>query len=176
MQDAGNIKSAEPGSVVARNSEVQVSNPGRVGCVSSRFCIQCSKLFKGLECAVLSMVLCTIKNPWSHSIRVEYSPDIGLPSIAISVVWKKQKMFLPHPRVKLSIVGSLRDQELACSASDHQGANFESCGWRTVSSHSSHHPQQVLLAQFRLYVHKGGLNPDSFHFYFYIAMIVQKAT
>ena len=23
----------------------------------------CSKLFKGLECAVLSMVLCTIKNP-----------------------------------------------------------------------------------------------------------------
>ena len=24
--------------------------------------IQCSKLFKGLECTVLSMVLCTIKN------------------------------------------------------------------------------------------------------------------
>ena len=28
--------------------------------------IQCSKLFKAMECAVLSMVLCTIKNPWSH--------------------------------------------------------------------------------------------------------------
>ena len=29
---------------------------------------------------------------------------------------KETKMFLPHPRVKLSIVGSLRDREVACSA------------------------------------------------------------
>ena len=29
-----------------------------------------------------------------------------------------KKMFLPHPRVKVSIVGSLRDREVACSASD----------------------------------------------------------
>ena len=79
---------------------------------------------------------------------------------------KETKMFLPHPRVKVSIVGSLRDREVACSASDHQGLNFESCVWRTVSSQSSHHPQEVLLAQFSLYVHKGGLKPDSFHFYF----------
>ena len=49
-------------------------------------------------------------------------------------VWKKQKMFLPHPRVKVSIVGSLRDRGVACSASDRQGSNFESCVWRTVSS------------------------------------------
>ena len=40
---------------------------------------------------------------------------------------KETKMFLPHPRVKVSIVGSLRDREVACSASDHQGSNFESC-------------------------------------------------
>ena len=72
-------------------------------------------------------------------------------------------MFLPHPRVKVSIVGSLRDREVACSASDRQGSNFESCVWRTVSSQSSHHPQEVLLAQVSLYVHKGGLKPDSFH-------------
>ena len=72
-------------------------------------------------------------------------------------------MFLPHPRVKVSIVGSLRDREVACSASDRQGSNFESCVWRTVLSQSSHHPQEVLLAQFSLYVHKGGLKPDSFH-------------
>ena len=65
---------------------------------------------------------------------------------------------------KVSIVGSLRDREVACSASDRQGSNFESCVWRTVSSQSSHHPQEVLLAQFSLYVHKGGLKPDSFHF------------
>ena len=76
--------------------------------------------------------------------------------------FKETKMFLPHPRVKVSIVGSLRDREVACSASDRQGSNFESCVWRTVSSQSSHHPQEVLLAQFSLYVHKGGLKPDSF--------------
>ena len=65
---------------------------------------------------------------------------------------KETKMYLPHPRVR-----SLRDQEVACS-------DFESCVWRTVSSHSSHHPHEVLLAQFSLYVHNGGLKPDSFHF------------
>ena len=77
---------------------------------------------------------------------------------------KETKMFLPHPRVKVNTVGSLRDREVACSASDRQGSNFESCVWRTVSSQSFHHPQVVLLAQFSLYVHKGGLKPDSFHF------------
>ena len=30
----------------------------------------------------------------------------------------------------------------------------------------SHHPQEDLLAQFSLYVHKGGLKPDLFHFIF----------
>ena len=73
-------------------------------------------------------------------------------------------MFLPHPRVKVSIAVSLRDREVACSASDRQGSSFESCVGRTVSSQSSHHPQEVLLAQFSIYVHKGGLKPDSFHF------------
>ena len=29
---------------------------------------------------------------------------------------KETKLFLPHPRVKVSIVGSLRDREVACSA------------------------------------------------------------
>ena len=77
---------------------------------------------------------------------------------------KETKMFLPHPRVKVSIVGSLCDREVACSASDRQGSNFESCVWRTVSSQSSHHPQEVLLAQFSLYVHEDSLKPDSFHF------------
>ena len=85
---------------------------------------------------------------------------------------KETKMFLPHPRVKVSIVGSLRDREVACSASDRQGSNFESCVWRTVSSQSSHHPQEVLLAQFSLYVHRGGLKPDSFHFISIISNIL----
>ena len=73
-------------------------------------------------------------------------------------------MFLPHTLVKVSIVLSLRDREVACSASDRQGPNFESCVWRTVSSQSSHHPQEVILAKFSLYVHKGGLKPDLFLF------------
>ena len=80
---------------------------------------------------------------------------------------KETKMYLPHPRVKVSIVGSLRDREVACSASDRQGSNFKSCVWRTVSSHSSHHPQEVLLAQLSLYVHKGGLHKGGpIHFIF----------
>ena len=38
---------------------------------------------------------------------------------------KETKMFLPHPRVNLSIVGSLRDrEEVACLASNRQGSNF----------------------------------------------------
>ena len=41
---------------------------------------------------------------------------------------KETKMFLPHPRVKVSIVGSLRDREVACSASDRQGSNPVSGG------------------------------------------------
>ena len=86
---------------------------------------------------------------------------------------KETKLFLPHPRVKVSIVGSLRDREVACSASDRQGSNFESCVWRTVSSQSSHHPQEVVLAQFSLYVHKGGLKPDSFHFIQYVYTFFQ---
>ena len=87
---------------------------------------------------------------------------------------KETKMFLPHPRVRVSIVGSLRDREVAYSASDRQGSNFESCVWRTVSSQSSHHPQEVLLAQFSLYVHKGGLKPDSFHFILLTPLAKQK--
>ena len=64
---------------------------------------------------------------------------------------KETKKFLPHPQVKLIIVGSLREREVACSASDLQGLNFEFCVWRAVSSH---HPQKVLLAQISLYEHK----------------------
>ena len=71
---------------------------------------------------------------------------------------KETKTILPHSLVKVSIVGNLRDRKGAFSASDLQGLNFEFCVWRrTVSSHLSHHPQEVLLAQFSLYVHKSGL-------------------
>ena len=85
---------------------------------------------------------------------------------------EETKMFLPHPLIKFSIVGSLHDHDVACSASDLQGLYFESCVWMAVSSHSSHNPQEVLLGQFSLHVHKSGLKPDSFHFFRRIVMRV----
>ena len=130
-------------------------------------------------------VICPVTgNPTHFSCLV--CPEGGGPRVVVSTAafharvrgsvpglggFKETKMFLPHPRVKVSIVGSLRDREVACSASDRQGPNFESCVWRTVSSQSSHHPQEVLLAQFSLYVHKGGLKPDSFHFISFVCPV-----
>ena len=99
---------------------------------------------------------------WIYRFRCLSRQSSGLGSRSRRL--KKQKMFLPHPRVRVSIVGSLRDREVAYSASDRQGSNFESFVWRTVSSQSSHHPQEVLMAQFSLYVNKGGLKPESFYF------------
>ena len=54
--------------------------------------------FKGLEGAVLSMVLCTIQNPWSHLIGVGHSPDFALPSVAIlpSLCRKRRKALFTH--------------------------------------------------------------------------------
>ena len=72
----------------------------------------------------------------------------------------------------MNIVGSHRDREVACSASYRQVSNFESCVWRTVASHSSHHPQEVFLTQFSLYVHKGSLKPHSFHFLGYFNALI----
>ena len=94
-------------------------------------------------------------------------PGVVVTTAAFHGGLKVTKMFLSHPRVKLSIVGSLRDRKVAYSTSDRQVSNFESCVLRTVSSHSSHHPQEVLLTQFSPYVHKVGLKPDSFHFIFF---------
>ena len=63
-----------------------------------------------------------------------------------------------------SIVGSLRDQEVACLASELQGFNFyffclEGSVIALISPSSGGSP-----ARFSLYVHKSGLKPDSFHF------------
>ena len=67
-------------------------------------------------------------------------------------------IFLPHSLKKLSIVGSIRDREVSCSTSDLEGLNIESCVWRAVSFHSSHHPQEVFLVQFSLYLHSSTFN------------------
>ena len=107
----------------------------------------CSSIwsFLGLQCAV-------VKAACLESRRSRGRTPLWPPK------FKRNKM------LRFNIVGRLRDREVACSASDHQGSNFEFCVWRAVSSQSSHHPQEVLLAQFSLYVYKGGLKPHSFHF------------
>ena len=131
----------------------------------------CASVFFAL---VWSRSRTSYPGPWGGGPRVVVSTAAFHARVRGSVPGlgdlKETKMFLPHPRVKFSIVGSLRDREVACSASDRRGSNFESCVWRTVSSQSSHHPQEVLLAQFSLYVHKGGLKPDSFHFIFTLGL------
>ena len=64
---------------------------------------------------------------------------------------KKTKMFLPHPLVKLSIVGSLCDREVACSASDIQGLNFKFCVISLISPSSGGSLGLFSLYLFRLY-------------------------
>ena len=39
---------------------------------------------------------------------------------------------------RLHIMGSIRDQDIACSAQDHKGSNFDSRVWRAVLSDSSY--------------------------------------
>ena len=76
----------------------------------------------------------------------------------------KNKMFPPCSIVKIEYCGQLtwpRDNVLGRRPT---GLNFKSCVWRAVSPHSYHHPQEVLLAQFSLYVNKCGVKPHSFYF------------
>ena len=78
----------------------------------------------------------------------------------------KYKLNLVHQREgehDIDLVIHLLTKSFQKSRDHNNSSNFESCVWRTVSSHSSHHPQEVLLAQFSLYVHKVGLKPDSFY-------------
>ena len=84
--------------------------------------------------------------------------------------WKVgDRGFEPHSGLQVSknVTSSLaRNDSIMCGtsmaemASNRQGPNFESYVSRPVSSH---HPQEVLMAQFSLYVHKGGLKPHSFN-------------
>ena len=79
--------------------------------------------------------------------------------------FKETKMFLPHPLVKLSIVGSLCDREVSCSDSDLQGLNFE-----PVSRGQCHLTHLTILRSVSwpnlacMIVHKSGLKPDLFYF------------
>ena len=68
-------------------------------------------------------------------------------------VSKEQNVSSPLTR-KDSILWGASDREVACSASDHL--------------------QEVLLAQFSLYVHECGLKPHSFHFLYTVSCLKDK--
>ena len=97
--------------------------------------------------------------------------DRGFEPLSGSQVSKKKNVSSLFTRKNSILLEASRDRELASSNSDRQGSNFESCVWRAVSSHSSHHPQEVLLTHFSLYMHKGGLKPRSFKIFY--AMLFQ---
>ena len=107
-----------------------------------------SELIQSALQAAQTVIISSIPPVVNESERQEIADQVN---VALSVLCEETCVtFASHD----SIVGSLRDREVACSASDHQDSNFESCVWRTVSSHSSHHSQEVLLAQFSPYMHK----------------------
>ena len=80
--------------------------------------------------------------------------EIAGSSPALIFKFQRNKMFIPCSLGKIEYY-----EDPACSATDHQGSNFASCVWRAVSLQSPHHPQEDLLAQFIMYVHKGGPKP-----------------
>ena len=127
--------------------EVPDSNPGRAGYLSSWLCIYSSP---NSSKAWWSVQPVHWKEPLkSFEIKVGHSPGFGFPSVTLSTRKTQHWGEPPWPR----------DSVLS-----RQDPNFESCDWRAVSFHSSHHPQEFLLAQFSLYVHKGNLKPHFFHF------------
>ena len=78
-----------------------------------------------------------------------WKSEIAGSNPALSFKLQRNQMFRPCLLVNIQYCGD-RDREVASSASDRQGSNFESYVWRAVSSRS---PQMVLLAQLSLYVH-----------------------
>ena len=147
---------------------------------ATRFClINNWMIYASFACYKLSLVwLCPHLGFMYHEESMASLSDYTKAHITCTPAWQHLELCsfvclfvlwaVCHPLVKFSIVGSLCDREVGGSVSDRQSLNFESCVWRAVSSHSSHHPQGVLLAQFSLYVHKGGLKPHSFHFILFV--------
>ena len=98
-----------------------------------------------------------------YIVEQSESPGVSRRSRVRTPLWhssfKETKYFFPAHSWRFNILGNLRDRKVAGSASDRQGLNFEFRVWRVVSSH---HPQEVLLAQLSLHVYKDGLKPHSF--------------
>ena len=74
----------------------------------------------------------------------------------------------------IRIFASIHDQDLDLEIQEggSPGAVVKLPAWKVgdrgfepaLSSHISHHPQDILLVQFILHVHKGGIKPHSFNY------------
>ena len=93
-----------------------------------------------------------------------FVPRSGIPAS------KKQTNSSPLARKKSMSWGTFVTKR--CSALNYQRSNFESCVWTAMSYLSYHHPQEVPMAQFSLYVHNGGLKLHSFHLYILNVFVV----
>ena len=83
---------------------------------------------------------------------------------SLSIASLKKKCFFPRSLIRIQFCGEPPWPRCSVLGLGRQGSHFKSCVYRAVSSHPSHHPQDVILAQFSLYVYKGGLKPHSFYF------------
>ena len=119
-----------------KHSELNENN--NVACVYDQY----NKLFsyyghntsKGFYNSIHINILLTCSMSQHVSYTARRGPRVVVSTAAFHArVWgsfpglgglKETKMFLPHPSIKLSIARSLRDREVACSASDRQGSEF----------------------------------------------------
>ena len=104
-------------------------------------------------------------NPWRQT-HTQGRADIVVDAAAFyagahvmrsspALVFRFQRIFLPRPPLRMQYCGEHPwPRDSAFGLNCPQGANFESCVWRVVSSDSSHHPQEARQAKFSLHVHK----------------------
>ena len=75
--------------------------------------------------------------------------------------------FKLYSLVKIQHCGDLCDPDVRVRRQTASTRNSKACVCMAVSSHSYYQPQGILLAQFSLYVHKGGIKPHPFHLFIY---------
>ena len=78
--------------------------------------------------------------------------------------FQRYNMFLPRSLINIQYCGEARGSVLCLIP---PWLEFRILCLQGCVIHSSHYPQEVVLVQFSLYVHKGVLKPHSFHFMWY---------
>ena len=108
--------------------------------------------------SLLVKAACWVKAACLGSQRSRVRAQLWPPS------FKEAKCFSPAHSQRFNIVESLCDREVESSAQTARVRILNPVSVRrAVPSHSPLHSHEVLLTQFNLYVHRGGLKPHSFH-------------